>query len=485
MQPTAKKTSLPKSAHLANVALFAGLLSGCGGNVAPVTPPPVSQPAPQLYMSPFVAGTTNGGNSFLGSSDTQTYTFDDVGGAFQQTTYVLSPPAQQGAQVINAGPLAATTERGLLNLTVAINYNPTPNGLIVTHPALTGGLALELAGQAGGLVQLPGQPVAPLVAADACPVNTKPQTYQFVTIPLWLPTATTVTAGDPSWDPATDTAYGSVDVTASGTSVNFANIRHFTLAGAAVTGTAANPVPSSIAGACGPTQYGNTISIPGQIVVTDPNPNPGGTSAPQGIVGIGPSGLLVEDNGLAAVATYQNALGAGTGAIGLPKPAGPLDTGSLTGAQYMGFVYGGGVFSRVLSSSPSGWSSHLASFGFPGSPALPSACSSFAAQTGPLVNGIYGGDFPQLNGRDNPSASANGFGNCDLAIDLGTQDTANNGLYPNATVWMGESYVANVSMTTRSFPAVAIAGQLQGKVAIFLLGKDATQPWAIYLLSTN
>jgi hypothetical protein len=39
---------------------------------------------------------------------------------------------------------------------------------------------------------------------------------------------------------------------------------------------------------------------------------------------------------------------------------------------------------------------------------------------------IYGGDFPQANGQDNPSASPNGFGNCDLAIDLGTQDPSNN-----------------------------------------------------------
>jgi hypothetical protein len=38
---------------------------------------------------------------------------------------------------------------------------------------------------------------------------------------------------------------------------------------------------------------------------------------------------------------------------------------------------------------------------------------------------------------------------------------------------------------TYSFSAVAIAGQLNGKYALFLLGFDNTQPWAIYLLQSN
>ena len=98
---------------------------------------------------------------------------------------------------------------------------------------------------------------------------------------------------------------------------------------------------------------------------------------------------------------------------------------------------------------------------------------------------IDGGDFPKANGQDNPSASPNGFGNCDLAIDLGTQGPSNNGSYPQATVWMGASYAANTTGKTYSFPAVAIAGQLNGKNAIFVLGVDSTQPWAIYLLQSN
>jgi hypothetical protein len=191
----------------------------------------------------------------------------------------------------------------------------------------------------------------------------------------------------------------------------------------------------------------------------------------------------VEDNGSLSGGTladstpalpYENVLGAGTGAVGLPKPSSALNTSAVIGAQYLGFIYGAGA----TSGSPSR-SSHLASFGFS---TVPSGCASVAATTSTL---IYGGDFPQANGQDNPSASTSGFGNCDFAIDLGTQDSANNGLYSQATVWVGANYTANSTAARYSFPAVAIAGQLNGKYAIFLIGTDSIQPWAIYLLQSN
>ena len=42
-----------------------------------------------------------------------------------------------------------------------------------------------------------------------------------------------------------------------------------------------------------------------------------------------------------------------------------------------------------------------------------------------------------------------------------------------------------MTKATYSFPAMAVAGQLNGKFAIFVLGVDARQPWAIYLLQSN
>jgi len=449
-------------------------ITGCGGKTTANTATP--PPSPQTYFAPYVVNTDNGGAPLLGPA---TYTISDTAGTFSQTTYQLSAK-QLGPQVINAGVLSVAGN-GLRSLGITANYvvnNGTPPqyNAVTYSPPKAGSFAVELADQAGGLVQLVGQPVAPLVAATQCPNFATPKTYQFVTIPAAL-----ASLGTPpiqyTWDPAAETAYGSVDISSSGSTVTFQNIHQYTLPSSGGSGTPAHPAPSSAAGACGPTFFGNITHIPGQLVVTDPGgivPIP-----PQASIGIDSTGdLMVEDNGTwgtnprvsgpIPALLYENTLGAGTGAVGISKPASALDTSAVAGAQYLGFIYGAGTYNV---STPANWFSHVASFGFSN---VPSSCASVAPSSSTL---IYGGDFP----NDDPSGS----GNCDFAIDLGTQDAANNGLYPHATVWVGASYAANPSGATYSFPAVAIAGQIKGKYAIFLIGADYTQPWAIYLLQSN
>jgi hypothetical protein len=190
----------------------------------------------------------------------------------------------------------------------------------------------------------------------------------------------------------------------------------------------------------------------------------------------------VEDNGTTLNGTlsdtspalsYENVLGAGTGAVGLPKPSSAVDVGTLIGAQYLGFIYGAGVYNNGLINT--GWSSHIASFGFS---SVPTSCASLAADTSTM---LYGGDFT----NDDPATSSSGLGNCDFAIDLGAQSSSNNGLFPQVKVWIGAGYAGNTTGTTYSFPAVAITGQIGGKYAILALGVDSTQPWAIYLLQSN
>jgi hypothetical protein len=474
-QHAPSRTSAERMGLLCVVVLLFWI-SGCGGNVTSNATSSTSATAPkqgpQTYFAPLVAGTTNGasGSTPVALTALQTYAIDDTADKFSQTIYPLAP------QVINAG-VTNVLPRGLLSLGITANYSSTAGGPYVPTtytpppPSQTGSFAVELAGQAGGLVQLVGQPVAPLVAATQCPTLTTPQTYQFLTIPAAL--VTSGSAGqslDPVWEPTTDTAYGSVDISSSGSTVTFNNIHQFTLPSVGGPGTPAQQTASPAMGVCGPTFFGNTISIPGQLVAT--NPGNGESIPPQATVGIGPSGLLVEDDAFLD-GQYQTALGAGTGAVGLPKPSAALDTGAVVGAQYLGFVYGAGIYVKGVAST--GWTSHLASFGFS---SVPSSCASVAVGTGSL---IYGGDFT----HDDPSSGTNGFGNCDLAIDLGVQDASSNGLYPNAVVWIGAGYAANPTKTTYSLPAVAIAGQLNGKYAVFLLGVDATQPWAIYLLQSN
>lgn len=471
----------------------------------------MQQTAP-VYMAPAVSGTTYATLNFAtGNGSTQpllsplVYSLDETNGVFQQTDYdMLDNPAFAGnvvTQTFNLGNVAAG-QRGLRTLVTSESYYlqtggtnakgqtgqtgwfPATYGPPLYPSGLTGGFAVELSGQAGGFVQLTGQPAAPVIDAVQCPASAT-QTYQFITVPI-VSTTDPARIG-PYWHPATETAYGSVDVSSSGSTVTFQHINQFTL-----NGTSAGQLPASSplpTGICGPTSFGNVTNVPGQLVISNPGSSqPSETTTPQAMIGIGANnGLLVEDNGNSQAVdggtmpktspplSYENILGAGTGAVGLAKPSGPLGTRPVAGTtapQYLGFIYSPGALSPAKS-----WSSHLASFSY--SSTSP-RCASFAAQTGPLVNGIYGGDYT----NDDPSTSPDGYGNCDFAVDLGPEDSANYGLYPGATVWMGATYAANTTATTYSFPAVAIAGQINGKYAIFLIGYDSTQPWSIYLLES-
>ncbi len=466
-------------------AVFAVMLAGCGTDSKSSAPTP-PQSTLQTYFAPYVTGTTNGGNTnpLWGPN---IYELDDSADTFSQSTFALQPPQQQGPQVINAGEMAVA-RRGLLALSIATNYVVNNTTLLYVptnyNPAKTGSFAVELPGQAGGLVQVAGQPVAPMVAAVACPSLKTAQSYEFLSIPAALIDSASRGQQRAAWDPKSDTAFGSVDISSQGSTVTFSNIQQHTLPSVGGSGLSQQQPASSVTGACGETVFGNTITV-GQLTVKTPGGAGGQSVPPQASVGIGPSGLLVEHNGSGDTSAtfpgtspavyYDNTLGAGTGAVGLPKPTNPLDPSALAGGQYLGFVYGPGIYAGTSGTLNNNSSSHLVSFGFS---AVPSTCASIAPSNGTL---IYGGDYT----NDDPSKSSDGFGNCDLAIDLGAQDSANNGLFPNATVWLGASYAANTTGKTYSFPAVAIAGQLNGKYAIFLLGVDSTQPWAVYLLQSN
>ena len=460
---------LASKAGLLGGVLMAFLIAGCGGSTTKQTSTTTS--SPQTYFAPYVAGTTYYNGSSASLSVPLTYTVDDTAGTFSQTAYGLS--GVTGSQVLNAGILSVG-QSGLRNLSMETYYVSNNNVNVAyiaeTYTPFEPAFAVELADQTGGLVQLHGQPVAPLVAATECPNFTTAQTYQFLTIPAPQLMSSTYGVGI-AWDPTTETAYGSVDISSSGSAVTFKNINQFTLPSEG--GTQVSTAPSSATGACGSTSYGNITVAPGELVITDPGN--GQTVPAQAKIGIGAnSGLLVEDDAATGVAatSYNNTLGAGSGAVGLPKPSSDI-TSTVIGAQYLGFIYAAGA--QPLHSGSALWSSHLSSFSYS---SASSGCTSFAAQTGALSNGIYGGDYTNDDPTTYPSS------NCDFAIDLGATQTSN-GLYTNATVWIGANYAGNIAKTTYHFSAVAIAGQIDKKNAIFVLGVDPTQPWAIYLLQSN
>ncbi len=445
--------------------------AGCNGlPSATETATETPKNVPQTYMASVVAGETNGVTSVL-----QAYTFDNTADTFQQATNQL----QHGnpSQINNSGEFKALA-RGLLELETTYSFPFGTAGTGTTYnPPQTGSWAVELPDDTGGLVQLLNQPFTPLVAA-VCPASTKAQTYQFLTIPnaLLVPVTGTPQTMLGTWNPAMETAYGTVDISGSGSAVTLANTQQGTFPSGGSSTKPSMAYAASATGLCSSSIYGNTISVPGQLTVT--NPGSGETVPASATIGVSASGLLVESNGANPVTAYQNALGAGTGAIGLLKPSTALDTGALAAAQYDGFIYGSGS-----ASAPGGFSSKVASFGFS---AVPASCASVAASTSTL---LYGGDFPDNDPSAAAVQSAGGFGNCNYAINLGKQDSSNNGFYPAATLYVGAGFPANTTGIAYSFPAIAIAGQVAGKYALFVLGVDTTgspnQAVGIYLLQSN
>jgi len=464
-----KTASLPARCMAAALAL-AGVLNGCSSSAHI---PTAAASGPQLYMSPSVYGGTGSATATQASYSIDNTTQPPV---FAQSTYAFSD-TQAGAQIQYSGQ-TATLARGLrqLELTYACGTR-TVNGCngVTYSPPQANGWMFAWADQSAGLLQLSGQPFVPLLPAVACPSMKTAQTFLYITLPAPLINSGT---GPLTWNPQLETAYGSADISASGSTVTFANINQSLLGG----GTPSVAPASSITGACSSTVYGNTVAVPANPAVTSTGTSSTVVTEPQAILGIGPSGLLVEDNGGSKISSkpyYENSLGAGTGAIGLPKPSAAVSIGSLVSAQYMGFFYGSG-----MAGSTANWSSSPASFGFSN---LPSACATVATQTSTI---LYGGDFT-ANNPAAPAVQANGgFGNCNFAIDLGAQDTKTFGLFPSAIIHVGSSFSANTTGKNYSFSAVAIAGQLtNGKFAIFVLGKDMTgspnQAWGIYLLQSN
>jgi len=458
------KLNSRKSLLVSLISVALAALLGCNGltfdNSSSTT-----QSGPQTYMAPVVAGSTiNKGIFGAATSALATYTIDDdvTPGTFSQSTTSFSG-TQQGTTITNSGSLSVLA-RGLRSLETTYAYNPG-TGTVNNSLTQTGSYAVELAGQAGGVVQLLGQAATPIVATPSCPSYPTEQTFQFITLPAAV-ISTTVLSD--TWNPVTQTAFGSVSVVSSGTDFTFNNIQQFTLpVNGGAPGMPTASYETTATGTCSSTAYGYVISSPADVTIN----YPGGVISSGQIqsetaaaaIGIGPTGLLVEDNGNGT----NNLLGAGTGAIGVPLPASALDTSAVVGAQYLGFVYNPGN-----GSSATGWSSTLASFGFT---TVPSGCPSVTAST----SLIYGGDLTATQ------TSGDGYGNCNLAIDLGPESTTSYGLYLKATVTMTTGFPANTTGKTNTFNAVAVVGQLQGKYVLLLIGKDATQAWSLYLMQSN
>ena len=82
----------------------------------------------------------------------------------------------------------------------------------------------------------------------------------------------------------------------------------------------------------------------------------------------------------------------------------------------------------------------------------------------PSANAIYGGDFPADAKTNIQKPGTGGTENCDMAIDLGAQDSTNNGLFPNAQLYY--TPVSHQSSTAAQSSGTAVVGKVDGRYVI-------------------
>jgi hypothetical protein len=454
------------AAHILFGMVLGLAISGCtskspSSGTTP-TPPTVPQGSSKLYFSPT-----------MGDTYAATYAIDHTANTFTRKVYGFNQSPADGPTVTDSGKVSSLSN-GILSL--GTTYNESSSGVSTTYdPSLSGSWAVEIPGEAA-LIGMQDYPTfTPVVQTNVCPAFSTAQTIQFVTIPNRLSSnATMVVQGN--WNPQLETAFGSAQITVSGAQVQFTSVKQSTFPSGGKAGTPVSPGPGSATATCDQTFYGSTIGVPNTVDVI--NPGTQESVPPSATIGVGPSGFLVEDAGSSQVTgePYENILGAGYGAIGLPQPSSALSASTLATAQYQGFLYGSG--GPVTAGGSGAGFSLVGSFGYSD---LQASCPTLPA---PKTGGtLFGGEFQ----KNDPSSHA--FGNCDLAIDLGAADSGSNGLFPAATVYVAAAFPQNVAAKSYSFPAVAIAGQISGKYAIFLIGTDTTgspqQAWGIYLIQSH
>lgn len=439
--------------------------SGCGQTARPVTP------ASANLVYSYFGGPFNVSGSDLPKSVSA---FDHSAGQIDVSSFITTTNGLVPSAILSGTFVTAPT--GFLSITE--NFATASSGVIsAQNPPVTGAWAVEIPGAGalgnllslnttGGGLRLPAAPAA-MAEDTACPNFQAAAPFLYVTVPT---TSSTPNTAD----------YGGTQISTQGAAVIF-KTQPYMIGPTTLT-------PFTVAGGCSVTFFGPLTAYPLNSFASASNLD---------LIAIGQSGFLVSSY-TSNSGSSPGAFGGGTGVVGVAAPTGPVNVGSVIGAKYNGFIY-----APQNSVTESYDITTLASaFGdnAPNSPACVPLQSSLAANSGqgaktvaalPSANSLYGGEFLTITGTTavNDPTGANGSEDCDVAIDLGTQDPANNGLFPNATIFIGSNYPpfsaskpwncfgTNLTCAV-SFPAAAVVGQVDGQFVIFVVTSVASTPAA-------
>ncbi len=332
-------------------------------------------------------------------------------------------------------------------------------------PAGSGGYALELPGEgellrpntltvngSNNVLHASSPMVGPAVLASSanCPSLKGNVTYQFIAMGSQF-----------SPDLIEHAVYGSVQISGTGTAFTFSNLNMYGFSGDSLS-PAALPV-----GNCGTTQSGYVIN---STATTQFYYYPGSGGLPTTVqttsvtltTALSPSGLFVMDQDQGSPYLFDTMPGTTgpMGLVGVQQPASALDTGSIVSGKYLGFEY------------------NAAEVGL-GNPASNPVSFGQVAGSGTVMTG---GGYANDDVTQTPAAN--------ITMNLGQQDSANNGLYKNVTATVPDTFseclgkpfggTDSSGNPTCTFSGVAVAGNVAGKFVIFVSLNDLSQASYFY-----
>ena len=418
----------------------------CGGAVSPVAASPAKglPPIGALALAALVLGLGGCGDTVklptsASSGQVQTY-FDG-----NQITI-----DHYGKQISVAGATDnpgiegtfTTTASGITNISETFSAV----GDVTFNPPLTGAWLVEMTGvgAAGNLLSTDDGVVefgqyTVMAANTECPSFSKATRFLFVTVPV---SQLNLSDGrDPHY-------YGTTDINTQGSSVYF-NTSYYTLGQ-----PLSNPTTYQGDAACATSGLGSLISYPVNQFV-------GGTA---GYAALAKSQFLVGD---IPAPVWGDSLYVTQNVVGLAMPSSAVSTTGLASTHFIGLLYEPSV-SPGYGQPYAAYDPSVLGGAFGDEAGSSSACSSFQAgitasvanktlSQAPSAQAIYGGDFPKTSANPTAAPGDSGTETCDMAIDLGTQDATNNGLFPGAQLYTGTS----TAVTSTS--GTAIVSQIDGR----------------------
>jgi hypothetical protein len=438
-----QKKRLARPANLLVLFLVSALLAGCASgdfsNPSPKTPAPPTSSNPNPPSLPALspsttvndyAGTEMPGPFAASPENTVTLHLDQTGLAYQSSA-VPTPQVPTSPLPDSSGTLVSWANFWDLG------DNTGANGL----PGLQEyGLSIEVPSRLAFLIASAGSQIAAMapLQKSSCITPTSAATYDFITL------------FGASFSSATDTAYGTVQVSASGSSFQFSGNAQFTQSRiSATTGLipfgAASCIQSSDAA-----NLGFFIDVPASAA--------NGNTEVRAF--LGPTGLLVANQQDANVDPLP-------GIIGMVEPSSALDVTQLTGS---GVLYRAIELELGGAGTQWGYAEHHSD-------------GTWVQAANPFD--VLPATFPdllELAASSSPSTISFSAQFPTVSFSFGAQDAQNPGLFPDAqfvynpggsTCPTGTSVFSVTQQTTFcSSPAVGMAAQHDGKYIILITGTN-------------